>query len=353
MTRITRGHPEGADRNVHFPENPFADDGPGHTGPRSLIASFFANRALSKFRERAQQIVDDALRGYERGGDFPLVDAIGFPLPYHITRDLLGVPDVENREALRDWTWRSQELIDAFLPDAELPPKVDASGRLADHLREVLAWKRGHLGDDVFSIVIRAAEKGEIMRPEQILPFIYTLYLAGMHTTVHQTALALHTLLRHPDQWALLRAKPELLENAVEEILRFESTAQYMRRTTERTVEVGGLTIPPRVHVVCWIASANRDPAQWGPTADVFDITRSNARQHVAFGKGPHVCLGAGMGEALLIGLLASIVRWFELELPSGAPPPGHAFDPSLTLPRDRVLRVGRGASRHGHAPSA
>lgn len=311
LTRITRGHPAGPNRNVHFPENPFAFDGPGHTQPRGLISSFFANRALSKFRERAQQIVDDALSAYVRGGDFRLVDEIGFPLPYHITRDLLGVPDVDNRDELRDWTWKSQELIDAFLPDDALKEKVDASGLLADHLREVLAWKRGHLGDDIFSVVIRAADEGKVMRTEQILPFIYTLYLAGMHTTVHQTALGLYTLLRHPDQWALLRSKPELLENAVEEILRFEPTAQYMRRTTEQDVEVGELKIPIHTHVVCWLASANRDPAQWGPTADRFDITRANARQHVAFGKGPHVCLGSWLARLELQVVVGTILRRF------------------------------------------
>lgn len=311
LTRITRGQPEGVDRHVHFPENPFSFDGPGHTGPRSLLAATFANRALAKFRDRAQQIVDDALRGKQRGGELRVIEEIGFPLPYHITRDILGVPDVANRDELRDWTWKSLELIDAFLPDDRLKEDMEASGRLAAHLAEVLAWKRDHLGDDVFSVVIRAADEGRIMRPQQILPFIHTLYLAGMHTTVNQTALSLHTLLRHPDQWALLRARPELLENAVEEILRFEPTAQYMRRTTERDVDVGGITIPSGVHVVCWIASANRDEAQWGPTADEFDITRANARQHVAFGKGPHVCLGSWLARLELQVVIGTILERF------------------------------------------
>jgi cytochrome P450 len=311
LTRITRGQSEGVDRHVHFPENPFSFDGPGHTRPRSLLAATFANRALAKFRERAQQIVDDALRGKERGGELRVVEEIGFPLPYHITRDILGVPDVDDRDALRDWTWKSLELIDAFLPDEALKIDMEASGRLAEHLHEVLLWKRKNLGDDVFSVVIRAADEGEIMRPEQILPFIHTLYLAGMHTTVNQTALSLYTLLRHPDEWALLRSKPELLENAVEEILRFEPTAQYMRRTTERDVDLGGLTLPAGVHIVCWIASANRDAAQWGPTADVFDITRPNARQHVAFGKGPHVCLGSWLARLELQVVLGTILERF------------------------------------------
>jgi cytochrome P450 len=311
LTRITRGQPDGADRHVHFPENPFSFDGPGHTGPRGLLAATFSNRALVKFRDRAQQIVDDALRGKERGGELRVIEEIGFPLPYHITRDLLGVPDVDDRDELRDWTWKSLELIDAFLPNEKLKENMEASGHLAEHLREVLEWKRDHLGDDVFSVIIRAADEGKIMRPQQILPFVHTLYLAGMHTTVNQTALGLYTLLRHRDQWELLRSNPDLLENAVDEILRFEPTAQYMRRTTERDVEVGGITIPPGVNVVCWIASANRDEKQWGPTANEFDITRPNAQQHVAFGKGPHVCLGSWLARLELQIVIGTILRHF------------------------------------------
>ena len=322
LTRITRGQPHGPDRHVHFPENPFSFDGPGHTAPRGLLAATFANRALAKFRERAQQIVDDALRGKEQGGELRVVEEIGFPLPYHITRDILGVPDVDNRDELRDWTWKSLELIDAFLPAEKLKENMDASGQLAEHLRDVLEWKRDHLGDDVFSVIIRAAEEGKIMRPQQILPFIHTLYLAGMHTTVNQTALSLYTLLEHRDQWELLRSKPELLENAVEEILRFEPTAQYMRRTTERNVEVGGISIPPGANVVCWIASANRDEKQWGATANEFDITRPNARQHVAFGKGPHVCLGSWLARLELQVVVGTILRRF----------------PKTTLPRQELV---------------
>ena len=311
LTRITRGQPDGPDRHAHFPENPFSFDGPGHTGPRGLLASTFTNRALTSFRDRAQQIVDDALRDKESGSELRVIEEIGFPLPYHITRDILGVPYVPHRNELRDWTWKSLELIDAFLPDDKLQENMEASGRLAEHLGEVLEWKRGHLGDDVFSIIIRAAEEGEIMRPQQILPFIHTLYLAGMHTTVNQTALSLYTLLEHRDQWELLRAQPDMLDNAVEEILRFEPTAQYMRRTTEREVDLGAITLPAGTNVVCWIASANRDETQWGATADVFDITRSNARQHIAFGKGPHVCLGSWLARLELRAVLGTVLERF------------------------------------------
>ena len=87
LTRITRGNPDGPDRHVHFPENPFSFDGPGHTGPRGLLASTFTNRALASFRDRAQQIVDDALRDKESGSELRVIEEIGFPLPYHFDTD--------------------------------------------------------------------------------------------------------------------------------------------------------------------------------------------------------------------------------------------------------------------------
>jgi cytochrome P450 len=316
LSRLTRD-PTPGPRNVHFPSNPFSADGPGHTRARRVIMPAFRHNAVKRFRARIQQIVDDALSRKVRGGELRVVEEIGFPLPYHITRDILGVPDVENRDELRDWTWKSLELIDAFLTEEEMQENLAASACLAAHLEEVIEWKRRHLGDDIWSAVILAADEGEVMRPEQIIPFIHTVYLAGMHTTVNQTALSLWALLQHRDQWELLRSRPELLPNAIDEVLRFESTAQYMRRIGTPGIEIGGIEIPAGADVVCWIASANRDEKRWGPTADELDITRSDASKHVAFGKGPHACIGSWLARLELEIVVGTIVRRFPgTELP-------------------------------------
>src|SRR5947209_4983171 len=114
LTHVTRGHDDGNPRQVHFPDNPFAADGPGHTGPRRVIMPTFTNRAVQRFRDRAQEIVDAALAGKERGGELRVVDEIGFPLPYHLTCSIPGVLEVEHVDELRGWTWKSSELINAF-----------------------------------------------------------------------------------------------------------------------------------------------------------------------------------------------------------------------------------------------
>jgi cytochrome P450 len=310
LTNITRG-PDREERHKHFRGNPFALDGPRHNAPRRVIMPTFSNRAVQRFRDRAQQIVDSALAGKERGGELRVVEEVGFKLPYHLTCDILGVPEMEDPAELRGWTWKSLELIDAFLTPELLRDNLEASACLADHLREVIDWKRDHLADDVVSMVITASADGGVMHPDQVVPYVHTLYLAGMHTTVNQTALSLLALLEHRDQWDLLQTRPDLLENAVEELLRFEPTAQYMRRTGTQDFEIGGVTIPANTEVVCWIASANRDEERWGPTVDDLDITREDARQHIAFGKGPHVCVGSWLARLELQVVLDTVVNRF------------------------------------------
>ena len=125
---------------------------------------------MQQFRGRAQQIVDAALHGKERGGPLRVVEEIGFRLPYHLTCDLLGIPDVENSAALRDWTWKTLGLIDAFSTPEQLQENLEAAALLAGHIEEVAAWKRRHPGDDMFSAVIAAADVGEVMPPSKSCP---------------------------------------------------------------------------------------------------------------------------------------------------------------------------------------
>jgi cytochrome P450 len=108
-----------------------------------------------------------------------------------------------------------------------------------------------------------------------------------------------------------LLQRPSLLENAVEELLRFEPTAQYMRRHPGEDVRIGDFTIPAGAEVVCWIASANRDPRRWGESADQFDVTRKEAHQHIAFGKGAHVCIGSWLARMELHVVLGTILERF------------------------------------------
>lgn len=299
------------ERTSRDPLNPFAMDGPGHTGPRRLITPTLSNQRVQALRARTQQIVDDALAGKGPGDELEVIGEIGYPLPYRLMCDLLGVPELDDPTLLRDVTFKSLALIDAFTTPAQVQEFLAAARVLYEHLDEVVAWKRDHRGDDLVSTVLAAADDGEVMRHEHVVPYLHTLYLAGMHTTVNQIALSLLALQQHRSQWELLRARPELCDNAVEELLRFDSTAQYMRRTTLEEYRFGDDVIPEGAAVVAWISSANRDEAKWGTDAGTLDLARADAPKHIAFGKGPHVCVGSWLARLELRVVLETMLTRF------------------------------------------
>jgi cytochrome P450 len=308
------------ERTSRDPLNPFAMDGPGHTGPRRLIAPTLSNQKVQLLRDRTQQIVDAALVDKTPGSLLQVVEEIGYPLPYRLMCQLLGVPELPDPTELRDVTFKSLALIDAFSGPEQVQQFVAAAKELYEHLDEVVEWKRSHRGDDLVSTVLAAADDGAVMTHDHVVPYLHTLYLAGMHTTVNQIALSLLALMRNRSQWELLVAHPELCDNAIEELLRYEPTAQYMRRTTLEEYRFGDDVIPEGAAVVAWIASANRDQGKWGPDADVLDIARADAPKHIAFGKGPHVCIGSWLARLELRVVIETLVtRYPDLELATDA----------------------------------
>jgi cytochrome P450 len=290
--------------------NPFFLDGPAHAVARRIVVPGLSRRALEASRARAREIVARVLDGRPAGSKLRLVDELGFPLPYLLMCDIFGLPELDDPSELRDWTWRSMRLVEAFLSPDEIADSTDASLALYDYISGVVEWKRSRLGDDLVSAVITATDDG-VLSPAQLVPYLQTLYLAGMHTTVHQAALSVLALMRNRDQWDLLVSRPALLENAVEELLRYDSTAQYMKRSPGGPVDIAGISIPGDAEIIAWIGSGNRDEARWGPTAGTLDITRSEAHLHIAFGRGPHACVGLWLARLELQELLASMTALF------------------------------------------
>jgi cytochrome P450 len=148
------------------------------------------------------------------------------------------------------------------------------------------------------------------------------LYLAGHETTVNLIGNATYALLRHPDQLARLRSEPDLIGNAVDELLRYDSPVQFSRRITLHDLELGGQQLPARAFVFTILGAANRDPAHFGPTAEQLDLGRRDAPHHLSFGGGIHHCLGAVLARAEARAALGSLVRRFaDLELTDPHPP--------------------------------
>jgi cytochrome P450 len=285
-------------------------DAPDHTPLRSMLARLFTPRAVERLRVAAVMFVTDTLDRHA-GGDIELINDLAYPMPYQLTCHWLGIPALEDDRDVRRWSFQGLQLIDPFRSTDQFREYIAGGRDFAAYLRDLVDWKRSHLGDDAISQLIAAGEAGDAVTPEEVAATVHTLFLAGFHTTVNQIGLSLLALLRAPEQWAALVADEALLPNAVEELLRFDPTAQFMVRATPTEYQVGGTTIPGGQHVLAWIASANRDEGRWGPTAGILDVRRPDANHHIAFGSGIHSCLGMWLARLELEEVLRALSRHF------------------------------------------
>ncbi len=267
-------------------------DQPQHTRLRKLVAKEFTPRRVEAMAPRVQEVTDELidamLAAPDRRAD--LVEALSFPLPMSVICELLGVPDLD-REAFRHW---SNTAIGSA-PPAE---KTKAAEEVGAYLVDLVAAKREAPGDDLLSALFRATdENGDRLSPEELIGMAWLLLVAGHETTVNLISNGVLALLTHPEQLAALRADFGLLDNAVEEMLRYDGpveTSTY--RFTTEPMEIGGTLVPGGGELVLVaLADADRDPARFADSHR-FDIRR-DARGHVAFGHGIHYCLGAPLAR--------------------------------------------------------
>jgi cytochrome P450 len=286
-------------------------DPPDHTRLRKLVSKAFTPRRIEELRARVQAWVDGALDRTDGGLD--VIADLAFPLPFAVICEMLGMPDhLGDPLQLREW---SGTMVRSLEPptDFDLLRRIaEASELMENHLTEVIAWKRGHMGDDLLSALISAEEEGDKLNDEELLAQVALLFIAGHETTVNLIGNGTLALLRNPDQLALVRAADDAgVAGAVEECLRYDPPVQMTRRITLTDVEVGGKTIPQGTFVMCSLASANHDPAHFGPTSESLDVTRADAREHLAFGGGAHYCLGAALARLEGAVAIGSLIRRF------------------------------------------
>ncbi|WP_435859019.1 cytochrome P450 family protein [Streptomyces varsoviensis] len=267
-------------------------DPPDHTRLRKLVVRTFTPRRVAAMEPRVQRLTDELLdamlAGGARGAD--LVDALSFPLPMSVICELLGVP-YEDRDEFRTWS----NFVVGPAPYAE---KMAAMDEVRSYLDQLIVKKHDESGDDLLSALIRTIdEDGDRLSHEELLAMAWLLLVAGHETTVNLISNGVLALLRHPDQLADLRADFSLLDNAVEEMLRYDGPVETSTfRFTKEPVEIGGTLIPGGGEVVlATIADADTDPARFAEPRR-FDIHR-DARGHLAFGHGIHYCLGAPLAR--------------------------------------------------------
>jgi cytochrome P450 len=272
-------------------------DPPRHTKLRGLIAKAFTPRVVAnlepRIRELSRQLLDQTI---ERG-EMDLAGDFGVPLPMRVIAEMLGVPAA-------DWP-RYKRWSDVILKLANTISPDGAAGTIREYravtdemrawLPELIARQRSARRDDLLTRLVEAEVDGERLTAEEVLGFVQLLLVGGQETTANLINNSVLCFLEHPQQLARLRAAPDLLPSAIEEVLRYRSPLQWMPRATRRDVELHGQVIPAGKLVLPLIGSANRDPKQFRDAAR-FDIAR-DPNPHIAFGHGIHACLGAALAR--------------------------------------------------------
>jgi cytochrome P450 len=281
-------------------------DPPDHTRLRRLVSKAFTPRTIETLAPVVDDLVAQALDRIEDAGTVDLIDALAFPLPFTVISEMLGMPenDVSRLRELSAIIVRSLEPV----PDVEIMRAIlTAELEMADRTAEAIAWKREHPADDLLTNLINVHDGEDVLTDEELVSQVILLYVAGHETTVNLIGNGACALLSDPEQADLLRRDPSLDENAIEELLRFDSPVQLSRRVTIEDYPTPSGVIPEGRMVIASLASSNRDEAVFGPDADRVRLDRPNAKQHLSFGGGVHHCLGSALarleGRAAITGL--------------------------------------------------
>jgi cytochrome P450 enzyme len=312
-----------------------------HTRLRKLISPAFTPRALERMRHRVQAIVDEAVEQIAvRDGRFD-VTSYADRIPLRAISDVLGVP----RDSEAQFRAFGQAVVDAGNP--RLSPEERA--RLLVPFPAGLALVKGLIDarrsaprDDLMSALCAAEEAGDRLSHDELLSLVIALIAAGSETTVHLICFAVRTLLLHPEQLALVRNDPALLRSAVDEVLRFDSFGKIgVPHFAREDVSIGGVQVRRGQMVDPMLAAALRDPEAF-PQPDVFDVRREQTA-NIAFGTGPHHCVGAALarmeGQMAIATLLS---RFPELALDGEAV---FAVSPFMRRIAALPVRIGSAAS--------
>ncbi|MEV4077126.1 cytochrome P450 family protein [Nonomuraea fuscirosea] len=275
-------------------------DPPEHTRLRRLVSVFFTPRRLAELRPGIEEAARALAAGLAPGDD--LVAGFASPLQSGVLCDVLGVPMADRTDFQR---WTTAVVSSEAVPGESRPEALRA---LAGYVRGLVEGRRHAPGDDLISTITAAALDGDRLSEDELLSMIFLLLVAGHETTVGLIALGTYTLLRHPRQLELLRARPELIESAVEELLRHDSPVELATwRFPLEPVELGGVLLPAGQPVLVALAAANRDPRRF-TDPDLPDLTRTD-NAHLSFGHGPHYCLGALLARVTGRAALSQVVR--------------------------------------------
>ncbi|WP_414170178.1 cytochrome P450 [Streptoverticillium reticulum] len=305
----TPGMPAATEPAPQIPGMFVAMDPPDHTRLRRKLIGAFTVKRMKQLEEHIGEIAERQLDAMARlTPPVDLVKEFALPVPSLVICELLGVP-YEDRETFQV---NSAKFL---VKEQSLEEKMAAWNALTTYLAELVTRKRAEPGDDILSDLARDDD----LSIEELIGIAFLLLLAGHETTANMLALGAFALLERPEQLADLRAEPELMPDAVEELMRYLSVGDIFFRYATEDIELGGETIGKGSTVVVSLLAANRDPRRFADP-DTLDVRRK-ARGHLSFGHGVHQCLGQQLARVEMRAGFDGLLRRFptlELAVPAG-----------------------------------
>ncbi|HJQ03541.1 MAG TPA: cytochrome P450 [Jatrophihabitans sp.] len=325
--------PDASDEMRHFmdiaPEWMLFRDAPDHTRIRRLLLNEFRPASLRGLQDRVEQIVSGAIAGLLSKQSFDLVVDFAYKLPGETLAAWYGLP-VSDGKILTDWWYEIRAMQRVFLGvDPAIvakagSPAAQAFNELLPFLGQLVEDRIRIPKDDLATKIIGYArdqglDSAQKLTDAEMFAHLMLLPLASFGTTMDLITNGLLGLMQQRDQWELLKTRPDLVPDAVEEVLRFDASVQLTHRLATRDVEIAGVTIRAGELVYLARGAANRDPDRW-PNPDRIDITRGDSR-HVGFGIGIHRCLGAPLAQLITAVAYAALCRRIpDLHLDAGRP---------------------------------
>jgi cytochrome P450 len=259
-------------------------DEPEHLRHRALVAKAFRQKMLERWSdELIDRTIHELLDPVVGSGRADLVRTLTFPFPVKVIARILGLPE-------SDWPRFQRWSIELISVGVNYARALAASRALCQYFEGIVAQRRVDPQDDLISQLVTSEVDGHVLTDEEIFSFLRLLLPAGAETTYRSSGNLLYGLLTHTDQLDAVRADRSLVPQAIEEGLRWEPPLLFIMRTAIDDTTLGGCAVPAGARVGLSLGAANRDPLRY-PDPDRFDIFRDPS-QHMAFGFGPHMCLG-------------------------------------------------------------